>query len=145
MKIKSVFLSMALIAMATSSFAVNQPIIIKSDAIQWQPAKDLPGAEVAVIAGNPQKHEPFVARVKLPANFQIPVHTHNINEYDTVISGAIYLGIGSKFDAESTQEINAGNFVMIPAHTSHYSLTKEETVLQISGIGPWGMIYPKKG
>lgn len=126
------------------ALAASPVVVVNPDTLKWQPAADLPGAEFAVMSGNPEKHEPFIARVKLPANFKIPVHTHHINEYDTVVSGAIYLGTGAKFDAKHTQEISAGSFVMIPAKVQHYIFTKEETVLQVNGMGPWGMVYKKK-
>ncbi len=125
-------------ALASSS---KEPIVIKSDTLQWYPARDLKGAEVAVVSGNPEKKGPFIARVKLPANFQIPVHTHNINEYDTVISGELYLGTGPKVDKDQAQAIPAGSFIMIPAKLQHYAWTKEETILQVNGTGPWGMVY----
>src|SRR3990167_2267007 len=134
-------LFIALISAGTLAFAANGPIVVKSDTLQWHPANGLQGAEVAVISGNPEKKGPFIARVKLPANFQIPVHMHNINEYDTVISGAIYLGTGKTADLNNTKEIPAGSFVMIPAKLQHYAFTKEETILQINGMGPWGMVY----
>lgn len=121
----------------------EESVIIKSDMLQWHQVSDLPGAKVAIISGDPEKKEPFIARVKLPANFKIPVHAHTINEYDTVISGAWYLGIGSKFDIEHMQKISVNGFVMIPAKLQHYAWNKEETILQINGMGPWGMVYQK--
>lgn len=121
--------------------ASNQAVIVKPDNLQWLPANGLPGAEVALISGDPEKPGPFIARVKLPANFQIPVHTHSINEYDTVLSGTLYLGTGKNADVNQAQAIPAGAFVMIPAHIQHYAFTKDETILQINGQGPWGMIY----
>jgi quercetin dioxygenase-like cupin family protein len=125
----------------TMAYAADQHIIMKSEALEWQPAKGLKGAEVAILSGNPEKNEPFIARVKLPAHFQLPVHTHNMIEYDTVISGALYLGAGATAAADRVQEMSAGSFFMIPAQLEHYGWTKEETVLQINGVGPWGMVY----
>lgn len=134
-------LAVALTLASTMSFAVIKPVVVNPDTLQWHPANDLQGAEVAVISGNPEKKEPFIARVKLPANFKIPVHTHDINEYDTVMTGTLYLGSGAKFDTDHALEVPAGSFVMIPAKLQHYAWTKEETILQVNGVGPWGMIY----
>src|SRR5688572_7480102 len=131
-------LFIALLSAGTLAFAANEAIILKSDTLQWHPANGLQGAEVAVLSGNPEKKGPFIARVKLPANFQIPVHSHNINEYDTVISGVLYFGTGTKIDADDVQEIHPGSFLMIPAKLQHYAWTKEETILQVNGMGPWG-------
>lgn len=136
-------LFITIVAAGTLAFAASEPSIVKSDHLQWQPANGLPGAEVAVVSGDPEKKGPFIARVKLPANFQIPVHTHHINEYDTVISGAWYLGTGAQFSANQAQKIPAGSFVMIPAKLQHYAFNKDETILQVNGMGPWGMVYKK--
>ncbi len=135
----------AMIGLLSINFAIaaNQPTIVKPDTLKWQPANDLPGAEVAMMSGDPDKKEPFIARVRLPANFHIPVHSHHINEYDTVISGAFYLGIGNKVDANHMQKLSAGSFVMIPAKLPHYAWTKQVTILQVNGMGPWGMVYKK--
>lgn len=119
----------------------SEPVVVSSDSLQWMAANGLPGAKVAIVSGNPEKKEPFIARIKLPANFQIPVHQHAINEYDTVISGILYLGVGDKADKSQVIKISKGNFVMIPAKLLHYGFTKKETVLQVNGVGPWGMIY----
>jgi anti-sigma factor ChrR (cupin superfamily) len=137
-------LVVALTLSSSMAFAANKLTVLSPSDLQWFPATDLKGAEVAIVSGNPEKKEPFIARVKLPANFQIPVHTHHINEYDTVISGALYVGTGAKFDADNGEKISAGSFVLIPAKLQHYIWTKEETVLQVNGMGPWGMVYKKK-
>lgn len=131
----------AIVSVGPLALAANTPFIVKADTLQWQPANGLPGAQVAMIAGDPEKKEPFIARVKLPANFHTPVHSHHINEYDTVISGGWYLGTGSKYDINHVQKIAAGSFVMIPAKVQHYAWNKEETILQVNGMGPWGMVY----
>ena len=141
MKTISRYALFTLSLLSTTLFAANQPNIVNQDSLKWQPANGLKGAEVAVISGNPEKKGPFIARVKLPANFEIPVHMHHINEYDTILSGAIYLGTGKTTYLNNTKEILAGSFVMIPAKLQHYAFTKEETILQINGMGPWGMVY----
>lgn len=135
---------LALIALLSCTMAFSAaPLIIKSEDLKWEPSKSLPGAEVAVMTGNPDKKGPFIARIKLPANFQIPVHTHKIPENDTVISGVLYLGVGSKMDPDHVEAIPAGGFFMVPANVEHYAITKEETILQINGTGPWGIFFKK--
>ena len=122
-----------------------KPITPDSDTIKWRDAIGLPkGAKVAILTGNPEKNEFYVARLKLPANYEVPVHFHPKNEYDTVISGTYYFGTGDKADNQEGTALPSGSFVMFPAKTHHYGWTKEETVLEISGIGPWGTIHPKK-
>ena len=141
MKKLIVGLVLALSLVGAAVAAPNKLVVVNSDSLQWKPANGLPGAEVAVISGDPTKKEPFIARIKLPANFTIPAHTHAINEYDTVISGVLNVGVGKTVDMNHGDAISAGSFIMIPAKLSHYAWTKEETILQINGVGPWGMIY----
>lgn len=143
MKKLNSLLAVALMSLSSIALATNQLTVVNPATLHWYPANDLRGAEVAIISGNPDKKEPFIARVKLPSHFEVPIHTHHINEYDTVISGAIYIGTGTEFNPKNLQKIPAGSFVMIPAHVPHYLLTKQETVLQVNGMGPWGMVYQR--
>ncbi len=113
--------------------------------LKWVEVKDMPkGAQAAILMGNPKKKGPFIARIKLPAGYTVPAHSHPVAEYDTVISGTWYLGMGSKLDFAETVALQPGSFVKVPAYSTHYGMTKTETIIQISGTGPWGMIYPKK-
>src|SRR6478735_7359921 len=77
--------------------ATIKPVL--PDTLNWQDAHTLPpGAKVAILSGNPTKKEPFIARVKLPANYTIPPHSHPVPEYDTVLSGTLYVGTGDNFN-----------------------------------------------
>ena len=145
MKAKKLFLALAGLSFCGAVYAAGTitTVLPDSDTLQWTDSKNLPGAKVAVLMGNPAKREPFIARIKLPADFTIPVHTHPVNEYDTVISGTYYFGSGDKINIEKVVALPAGSFVSIPARTEHYGLIKNETIIQVNGIGPWGMIYKK--
>jgi quercetin dioxygenase-like cupin family protein len=143
-KIAAVVLAISLssMAFATTSIATT----ITPEELKWTAVKEMPaGAEVTVLSGDPAKHEMFIARVKLPANYVVPAHSHAIAEYDTVISGTYYLGTGKVAKTDKGVELPAGSFAKLPPHIPHYGWTKEETILQISGVGPWGMIYHKHG
>lgn len=105
---------------------------------QWREASNLPkGAKLVILAGDPNKKEFYLARLKLPANFAIPVHSHLTAEYNTVIAGTYYLGVGTSMNKQTTMALPVGSFVNFPAGAIHYGYTKEETILEISGIGPW--------
>ena len=145
MKAKKLFLALAGLSLcgALQAAGTITTVLPDSDALKWTDSKNLPGAKVAVLMGDPTKKEPFVARIKLPADFTIPVHTHPVNEYDTVISGTYYFGSGDQINIEKVVALPAGSFVSIPAKTEHYGLTKNETIIQVNGVGPWGMIYKK--
>lgn len=95
------------------------------------------------MVGNPNKKEFYIARLKLPANYFVPAHRHLTNEYNTVISGTYYMGVGSKENSDTVIALPVGSFVAFPAGVDHYGFTKEATILEISGIGPWGTILKK--
>lgn len=119
-------------------------ILPNSISLKWVDASSLPpGAKLAILAGNPKKKEFYVARLKLPANFVIPAHSHLTNEYNTVISGTYYMGTGDRIDKNHIITLPAGSFITFPAGAMHFGFTKEETILEISGIGPWGTMPQK--
>ena len=59
----------------------------------------------------------------------------------TVISGTLELGMGDQFDESKGKELAAGGFSLMPAHMHHFAWSKDESVVQIHGIGPWGINY----
>lgn len=137
-------LATALLSLTTITHAQNiDAILPDSDSLKWTDLKTLSGAKMAVLAGNPEKKGYFVVRVKFPADFTVAPHHHVIDEYETVVSGTYYLGTGNKFDKDHGTALTAGSFIKVPAKINHYGWTKEETVIQVSGIGPWGVVYEK--
>ena len=58
--------SLCLLAGMAQAKPLN-PILPDSADLKWTEAKDLPGAQVAILMGNPARKEPFIARIKLPA------------------------------------------------------------------------------
>lgn len=113
-----------------------------NETIQWQPAKALPpGADMAVLAGNPAEDGPFALRLRFPSGYQVPPHWHSKFESVTVISGTFGLGTGETFDRAKTQTIPAGGFFSMPARMPHYAVSMEQTVVQINGVGPFDLNY----
>src|SRR6516225_2801841 len=80
-------------------------------------------------------------RLKFPAGYKVAAHMHP-NDYNvTVLSGTMYLGMGDKFDAAQGQALKSGGFLHLPKGTHHYEWTTEDTVIELSGVGPVGMTY----
>ena len=48
-----------------------------------------PGAQIAVLEGNPAEKGPITLRLKFPANYNIPAHWHSMTERLTVLSGLV--------------------------------------------------------
>jgi len=113
------------------------------DQMTWGPAPAvLPvGAKLAVLEGDPTKAGAFTMRLLMPDGYQISPHFHPATEHVTVVSGALMVGMGEKFDESQMKTLPAGTFGMIPAGMHHYAKAKGETVLQLHGMGPWRLIY----
>lgn len=63
-----------------------------------------PGAQVAVLEGNPAGSDgDYTVRVKMPDGYKIAPHWHPTRENVTVISGALKVGMGDKFEDSKDQ------------------------------------------
>ena len=102
------------------------------------------GAKIAALEGDPAKRGAFTARLSLPDGYQIAPHTHPSVEHVTVISGALMIGMGTKFDESAMKTLPTGTFGVIPVGMAHYAKAKGETVLQLHGVGPWRLVYVNK-
>ena len=111
--------------------------------IEWVsgPPSLPPGAQLAVLEGDPAKEGFFTMRIRLPDGYAIPPHTHPKVEHVTVISGTFHFGMGTKLDRSATREMPAGTFGFWPAGMQHFAWAKGETVVQLHGIGPWSIQY----
>ena len=117
--------------------------VYRSDAIKWQDGPpSLPkGAKFAVLEGDPREEGLFTMRLRLPDGFQIKPHFHPAPERITVVSGTFNLGRGDKFDTAKGMALPAGTYSLMPADMWHYAWAKGDTVLQITGFGPWQIVY----
>lgn len=115
----------------------------RTDQLQWTPAPPvLPkGAQVAVLSGNPEKAGPFTIRLKAPAGYKVPAHSHPTAERVTVISGELNFGMGDKLDEAKAEKLGSGGFVDLPANMNHYVFMGPETVVQIDSEGPFAITY----
>jgi quercetin dioxygenase-like cupin family protein len=112
--------------------------------ITWGPAPAVfpPGAEMAVVQGDPSKAgQPFIVRLRLPNGYRIAPHTHPSDEHVTVISGAFAIGMGSTFSESALTTLPAGAFATAPAGHAHFAQAKGATVVQVNAIGPFAITY----
>jgi quercetin dioxygenase-like cupin family protein len=115
---------------------------VTPDTLKWAEPPVLPGAQLAVVQGDPSKEGLFVYRIKMPAGYKIPPHTHKASENVTVLSGVFYFGLGEKFDQGSGQELPTGGFVSVPPKHAHYAWAgPQETVVQVHGMGPTDLTF----
>jgi ChrR Cupin-like domain len=136
-------LAISLTVAAGPVFAQSTHILVPADKVQWGPAPPfLPaGAQIAVLQGNPSQKGPVTLRLRLPANYNIPAHWHSMAETVTVLSGAFHVGMGDKLDRQTSQELQPGGFVSLPASMRHFAWTAKPTVVQVNLQGPFDIFY----
>lgn len=117
-------------------------LMVSPDELKWADVPSLPaGAKVAVMEGPLNEAVPFTFRLKFPADYKIPAHWHPGIEHVTVVSGTFNMGTGDKLDPSRTRPLGAGSFAVMQPKTQHFAWTREETVVQIHGVGPWSINY----
>lgn len=111
--------------------------------IEWQnaPASFEPGAQVAVLEGNPGEAGVFTMRIKMPDGFTIAPHWHPNVERVTVLSGVFLLGAGETLNRETAARLEAGSYTSMPPEMRHYAMSEGETVVQLTSVGPWEIHY----
>ncbi|MBM1174193.1 cupin domain-containing protein [Microvirga arabica] len=128
---------------ATAQQHQHQHVMANPGDVAWKDGPpSLPkGAQMSVLYGDPAKDGVFVMRLKLPANYKIPAHTHPVDEVVTVISGEFNIGMGTNVDPAQMKPIAAGGVIAMAPGTQHYVQINQETVVQLSTRGPWGIAY----
>jgi quercetin dioxygenase-like cupin family protein len=132
---------------ATASVAANvaaPPGEKGDDGFKWGPAPAIfpPGAQMAVLQGDPGSTNLFTVRLRFPNGYRIAPHTHPTDEHVTVISGTFLVGMGTTMaDRKSMLTLRQGGFVTAPANHAHYAVAQGPTVVQVHAMGPFAMTY----
>ena len=142
-------LLLAVAVLGVGSFAVADEAampphtMLMPDEIKWGegPPSLPPGGKMAVMLGDPSKPDMYILRAKLPAGYKIPAHWHPTTENITVLSGVFMMGEGDKLDAATAKAYPAGSIMSMPAKQHHFAMTKKETVIEVSGMGPFAITY----
>jgi quercetin dioxygenase-like cupin family protein len=129
-------------AAAQSVYSGERPHMVTPEKLTWTDAPAVaPGAKIAVIEGPLNKAVPFTFRLKVPANSKIAPHTHPAFERVTVLEGTFYFAHGETYVKTKTTALGPGSVAIMPPNTPMFGYTKEDTVIQLHGIGPWGLTY----
>ena len=133
MAMLGLFVASVVVAQASSIHVMENP-----GAAKWGPAPPMlpPGAQIAVLAGDPTKTTPYTIRLKFPANYAIPAHSHPGDEHVVVVSGELFMGMGTKLDRNAGMGLGVGGFALMPANANHFAYTKSETTIVLYGQGP---------
>jgi quercetin dioxygenase-like cupin family protein len=110
---------------------------------QWGPVPTAlpPGAEIAVLQGDPHGEGVYTLRLKLPDGYIIPPHFHPTDEMVTVVSGNLRLGMGDQVDEKNASTLKAGGFVTANKGMHHFAIARGETIVQVHGQGPFAITY----
>ena len=129
---------MILIA-ALSLILADVPIGLTAEAVVWKAGPPtLPaGSQIAVLEGDPRAEGMFTIRVRVPAGASLAPHWHPRHERVTILSGAAELGFGATANPSGTKRYGAGSFYVNPPRMMHFLYFPEETVMQMTGSGPW--------
>lgn len=116
---------------------------ILPEQIKWLPFPAFPPeARIAILVGHPEKAEPYVIRVKVPAGIKLMPHLHPEDRIYTVISGVFYIGLGSEFDPGKLKAYPPGSVIVLPGNTPHFHWARSgEYITQVTATGPLGVSY----
>lgn len=83
----------------------------------------------------------FVERSYFPPGYKSNPHTHQRDLNITVITGTFNLVLTNNPDSSASPKVyGPGSFVIIPANELHFEWFTENTVMDITGIGPLNTI-----
>jgi quercetin dioxygenase-like cupin family protein len=137
---KTVTLVCALLLSA--GIAAAKHVMLTPDDVQFGPfPAGGPGNQIAVVAGDPGKAGPFVIRIKSAPGTIVPPHWHPADENVTVVKGTIEFGLGKKFDDAALHAMPAGSYMLMPKGQPHFARARDETIVQVHGMGPFKVIY----
>lgn len=125
-----------------SDMPASGHVMVKASEVQWgdAPAGFEPGAQAAVMAGDPTQPGQFVIRLKVPAGFRVARHWHPTEEHLTVIEGDLTLDMGEGAQQRSAT-FGPGDYVLLPMRMQHAASTSGGLVLQVHGPGPFEINY----
>lgn len=143
---KKNLVSAVIFAAATLPFSAiaadDHHVTVQPDALKWtQPAALEQGALQAVVSGDPTKEGMYIVRQKFPSGFKIQAHSHPNDENVTVLMGILNIGTGDKLDQTKGVQLKSGAYSFVAKGMTHYAWATEETVIQLHGMGPQGVIY----
>jgi quercetin dioxygenase-like cupin family protein len=128
------------------------PLLVAGTALQAKPASpnlkwtDAPpslpsGAQMAVVSGNPSSKGLFTIRLKMPADYGVPPHSHPADEIVKVVSGSLHYGMSDKMNVAEAKTLAAGRTVTMKAKMNHWVHAPSPAVVQVSGRGPFQITY----
>ena len=137
-------------AIATAALwaQAHNHVIQSPTEVKWGPAPPMlpPGAEIAVLAGDPSKSSAYTVRLKFPANYAIPAHSHPTDENVVVTTGALTFGMGDNLErmGATNKTLSVGGYALMPANANHFAFAGfGGATIVLYGQGPVEFKYVK--
>ncbi len=115
-------------------------VVAAAKEAKWGPAPPFipPGAEIAVLSGDPGKAVAYAVRLKFPAGYAIAAHSHPTDENVVITSGAVTFGMGDKLVKNAgNKTLATGGYALMPANMNHFAYTTGgEATIVLYGVGP---------
>ena len=136
-------ISVSAAGISAPTLAAQQYVVVQARDLKWMPAPPSlpPGAQVAVLEGDPMKSGPFTIRLRFPAGYRIPAHSHSAVERLTILSGNFMVTMGERDDPARTTTLTTGGFTVLPAGMVHHARANGATEVQLSSMGPFDIRY----
>jgi quercetin dioxygenase-like cupin family protein len=99
------------------------------------------GIETIVLKGDPTKAGLYTLMLRVAPNVRIQAHSHRDDRVATVVRGTWYFGYGETFTEAALQTLGPGSVYTEPPNVPHFAMTKEQVILQITGVGPTSTTY----
>jgi quercetin dioxygenase-like cupin family protein len=132
-------------SLAGAALAGDMPMVTDAAKLTWMPAPGLPpGAQFAVLSGDPSKPGPFTMRLKFPAGYFIPTHSHPTDELITVISGKARMAFGEAGGEDAAEPMPPESFMALPGGYWHTLWIDADTVVEMHSTGPFAttLLHP---
>jgi quercetin dioxygenase-like cupin family protein len=97
--------------------------------------------ETTVLKGDPSGPGLYTLLLRIAPNTRIQPHSHQDDRIATVVSGTWYFAYGDEFDESVLKALPPGSFYTEPPGVNHFGLTKDEVLIQMTGIGPSSTTY----
>ena len=136
-----IVLALAVCGASAATHETKSHVTANVKEAQWGPAPPMlpPGAQIALLMGDPTRDVAYAVRLKFPANYAIPAHSHPTDEHVLVTSGTLTFGTGDVLSKTATanKTLTSGGFALAPAGMNHFAFTgAQETTIVLYGQGP---------
>ena len=111
--------------------------------LKWGAAPPMlpPGAEMAIVSGDPGKAGKFVLQLRMPSNYAVPAHWHPTDEHVTLLTGKLAYGMSDRLDRANAQALAEGGTVTMKAKMNHWVYTGDGATVQVEAMGPFKITY----